>query len=119
MPKYECVYIVEPEKTEDQVVQITNDLKAFVEKEGGTVEHIEQWGKKKNAYTIGKSRYGYYTLMHYTVTGPTVAKIERNLNLNESVLKFITVNHNPQTLLRPSSEVPSTYGNKEGGGGRY
>jgi small subunit ribosomal protein S6 len=115
LPKYECVYIVEPEKTEDQVTQMSVDLKAFIEKEGGVVDHIEQWGKKKNAYTIGKSRYGYYTLVHYTGIGALVAKVERNLNLNESVLKFITVNHHPQTLLRPSTEVPATYGNKEGG----
>jgi small subunit ribosomal protein S6 len=115
LPKYEAVFIVEPEKTEDQVVQMANDFKTFIEKEGGTVDHIEQWGKKKLTYQIGKARYGYFTMFHYSIAGPVVAKIERNLKLNESVIKFITLEYNPQTLLRPSSEMPTSYSPREGG----
>ncbi|MBI3581349.1 MAG: 30S ribosomal protein S6 [Nitrospinae bacterium] len=115
MPKYEAVFIVEPDKTEDQVVKLAEDLKAFIEKEGGVVEHIEQWGKKKLAYSVGKHRYGYYTMFHYTISGPTVAKVERNLKLNESVVKYVTLSHHAQTMLRPSSEMPTSYAPREGG----
>ncbi len=113
MPKYEVVIIVEPEKTEEQVAQLTNDLKAFAEKEGGIVDHIEQWGKKKLAYIVGKNRYGYYTMFHITAPGALVAKLERNLKLNESVIKYISLNCHPQTLLRPSSETPATFGGRD------
>ncbi|MBI5179534.1 MAG: 30S ribosomal protein S6 [Nitrospinae bacterium] len=119
MPKYEAVIIVEPEKSEEQVTQLTNDLKAFIEKEGGTVDHIEQWGKKKLAYTVGKHRYGYYTMFHYTAPGEAVAKVERNLRLNETVIKFITLGYHPQTLLRPTSEAPATFGGRERDSYRY
>jgi len=113
LPKYEAIFIVEPEKTEEQVVQVANDLKAFIEKEGGVVDHIEQWGKKKLAYTVGKHRYGYYTMFHITAPGELVAKMERNLKLNEIVIKYITLIYNPQTMLRPSSEAPASFSGRD------
>lgn len=114
MPKYEVVYIVEPEKTDEQVAHFAEEVKSFVAREGGVVDHVEQWGKKKLAYTITKNRYGHYTLLHVTGPGEIVAKLERFLNINESVVKFLTLKHHEKTMLRPTSEAPAMY-QREGG----
>ncbi len=109
MPKYEAVYIYEPEKNDEAVAQFTNEVKAFVEREGGAVDHVEQWGKKKLAYTVGKSRYGHYTLMLITGPGEIVAKLERFFKINESVIKYITLRHHEKSMLRPTTEAPQSF----------
>ncbi len=118
MPKYEAVYILEPEKTDEAVAQYAQEVKAFVEKEGGAVDHIEPWGKKKLAYPVGKFKYGHYTMMHITGPGEIVAKLERAFKINESVIKYLTLTHHEKTMLRPTVEAPMGF-SREGGGGRF
>lgn len=114
MPKYETVYIVDPEKTDEQAAHLAEEAKAFVAREGGAVDHVEQWGKKKLAYSVDKHRYGHYTLMLVSGPGEIVAKLERFLKLNEAVIKFITLKHHEKSMLRPTSEAPAMY-QREGG----
>lgn len=119
MPKYEAIYILEPEKNDEAVALYTQEVKAFVEKEGGIVDHIEQWGKKKLAYVVGKHRYGHYTLLHITGPGEIVAKLERAFKINESVIKYLTLCHHEKTMLRPTVEAPMGFNREGGGGGRF
>lgn len=102
MNKYEVVYIVDPDKNDEQVTQLAGEMKAFLEKEGASVDHIEQWGKKKLAYAVKKNRYGSYTLLHVSGLPDIVAKLERVLKLNETVIKYATFTHHPLTLLKPT-----------------
>ncbi|MEE8484839.1 MAG: 30S ribosomal protein S6 [Nitrospinota bacterium] len=108
MRKYETVYIADPEKTEEQVVELTESIKAFLEKEGGTVEQVEPWGKKKLAYTVKKRKYGHFTLLLHTAPSDIVVKLERFLKFNESVIKYQTLIHDERSALRPSMADPAS-----------
>ncbi len=108
MRKYETVYIADPEKTDEQIAELAESIKSFIEKEGGTVEQVEPWGKKKLAYTVKKQKYGYYTLLLHSAPSDIVAKLERFLKYNESVIKYQTLIHDERSGLRPSTADPAT-----------
>ncbi len=110
MNKYELVFITDPEKGDEQLQAVAEDTKSFIEKEGGSVELVEQWGKRKLAYAVKKKRFGYYTLFHYSGPSDIVAKIALHLKHNESVIKYITLNYDPRTITRPTQmESSSSY----------
>jgi len=99
--KYELVYIIHPEQTDDRVNEIAQGLKAAIEKEGGAVEHLEQWGKKRLAYLVQKQRYGYYTLIILSAPPASVNGLELLLKHDEHVIKYITLQHDPRSALKP------------------
>ncbi len=102
MNQYELVFITDPEKTDEQLKAVTDDTKSFIEKEGGSVELVEQWGKRKLAYAVKKNRFGYYTMFHFSGPSDLVAKIELRLKHNESIIKYIALNYDPRTITRPT-----------------
>ena len=119
MIKYELVVITHPEKTEEQLQEITDGLKSFIEKEGGSIELIEQWGKRKLSYLVKKNRFGYYTMFHYDGPSDIVAKLELHMKHNESVIKYITLNYDPRTMTRPTqAETSAPYSSDRGEGRR-
>ncbi|GMT42100.1 MAG: 30S ribosomal protein S6 [bacterium] len=102
MKKYEVIYIADPEKTDENVALLAEEIKGFIEKEGGSVDHVEQWGKKKLAYPVKKNRYGFYTLLLVSGQPEIVLKIERSLKLNESIIKYVTLIHHPLSAIKPT-----------------
>jgi len=70
---------------------IDEKIKAVVTSNGGSVLSYVPWGKKKLAYTVKKRTRGHYVLMEYAGGSQLVAELERNMRLDERVLKFITV----------------------------
>lgn len=91
MRKYETFFIVDPELTEETHTLAGEKLKGIVEANGGTVLTYVSWGKKKLAYPVKKRSQGLYILMEYAGGPELVAELERNMRLDERVLKFITV----------------------------
>ena len=91
MRKYETFFIVDPELTEETHTLAGEKLKGIVDANGGTVLTYVPWGKKKLAYPVKKRNQGLYILMEYAGGPELVAELERNMRLDERVLKFITV----------------------------
>ena len=91
MRKYETFFIVDPELTEEAYTLVGDKLKGIVETNGGTVLTYNPWGKKKLAYPVKKRNQGLYILTEYAGGPELVAELERNMRLDERVLKFITV----------------------------
>lgn len=91
MPYYETVYIARQDLTEAQVKELTDSFSAILEKEGGKVHKVEQWGLRTLAYPINKSRRGHYTLIESDTPGAAIIELERNLRLNEDVMRFMSV----------------------------
>ena len=56
---YEILFIADPNLGEPEVEALTATVQGFVEKEGGTIQKVEKWGKKRLAYIVGKHREGY------------------------------------------------------------
>ncbi len=91
MRKYECFFIVHPELNDEALTAVADKLKGIIETNGGTVVSYTPWGKKKLAYPVKKNDFGYYILMEFASEPTLIVELERNLRLDERVLKFITV----------------------------
>ena len=87
MRQYELMVILDPELEERTVAPSLDKFLNVVRKGGGTVENVNIWGRRKLAYEIKKKSEGIYAVVDMT-TEPAVAKeLDRQLNLNEAVLR--------------------------------
>ena len=92
LPGYETTFITKVDLTDDALKTLKDRLFAVVKAYGGELVYQEDWGKRKFAYPIQKEVRGHYTFFVYTGKGSVVAELERNLRLQESVIRFMTVN---------------------------
>ncbi|HQT66889.1 MAG: 30S ribosomal protein S6 [Rhodospirillales bacterium 20-60-12] len=91
MPLYECVLIARNDITQQQVDTITDTVVAQLEADGGTVKKREYWGLRSLAYRIKKNRKGHYMLLGLDTPPAALNEMERQLGLNEDVLRFLTI----------------------------
>ncbi len=104
MPYYESVYIARPDISTAQVDALTENLTSIVGENGGTVTKNEYWGLKNLAYRIKKNRKGHYTLMNIDAPAAAIGELERNMRINEDVLRYMTIrvdelDENPSIML--------------------
>ena len=88
---YEILFIADPNLGEPDVDALTAQVQGYVEKEGGRVQKVEKWGKKRLAYVVKKQREGYYVLLVVEGDGKTVKEIERRIGVTEGVIRHLTV----------------------------
>ncbi len=91
MPLYECVLIARNDVTQQQVEGIADIIAAQFEPEGGEVKKREYWGLRSLAYRIKKNRKGHYMLLGLDAKPASMNEMERQLGLNEDVLRFMTI----------------------------
>ncbi|MDI2090630.1 30S ribosomal protein S6 [Commensalibacter oyaizuii] len=91
MPLYECVFIARNDITQQQVEDITNGVASLIESEEGSIQKREYWGLRTLAYRVKKNRKGHYVLLGVDAKSTTIKEVERQLNLNEDVLRFMTL----------------------------
>ena len=89
--QYEILFIAEQNLGEAEVDTLTATVKGFIEKENGTVEKVEKWGRKRLAYPIGKNREGSYVLMLVNSEGAAIAEVERRMRVTDGILRFLAV----------------------------
>jgi small subunit ribosomal protein S6 len=70
---------------------LANSFADIVRAQGGQVTKTEQWGLRTLTYRIKKNKKGHYVLFNLDAPAPAVAELERNMRLNEDVLRFLTV----------------------------
>lgn len=91
MREYETTFIVQPEISDEGREALCQKLDASLEKQGSTRLMLDDVGKRKLAYEIKKFQKGHYLTLSYVDDGRAVKEIERLLRLEESVLRFLTV----------------------------
>ena len=91
MPYYESVFIARQDIPATQVEALTTSFSEIVTKHGGKVTKTEQWGLRSLAYRIRKNKKGHYVLLNLDAPADAVNEMERNMRLNEDVLRFMTV----------------------------
>src|SRR5208337_2039458 len=91
MRKYETFFIVDPDLPDETNAVVDNKIESIITSNGGEVLSYVPWGKRKLAYAIRKRTRGLYVLMEYAGGPGLVAELERNLRIDELILKFITV----------------------------
>lgn len=91
MAFYESVIIARQDLSTQQVEGLTEQMTGVVTNNGGKVEKTEQWGLRSLAYKIKKNRKGHYTQLTLDAPASAVQELERQLRLNEDVLRSLTV----------------------------
>ncbi|OGL47723.1 MAG: 30S ribosomal protein S6 [Candidatus Schekmanbacteria bacterium RBG_16_38_10] len=92
MKLYEILYIVRPDINEDTIDgKILSKFKQVIEKHNGEILKTEKWGLRKLAYNIKKYEDGYYVLNQVKGDPALVTEIERNLQIDESILRYMTI----------------------------
>ena len=91
MALYEHLLIARQDISAQAVDALATHLKTIVEGEGGKVEKQEYWGLRSLAYRIKKNRKGHYVLLNINAPAKAVMELERQLKINEDVLRFLTV----------------------------
>ena len=88
---YELLYIIDPDKGEEGIAAIVEKFKALIE-EHGTINEIDEWGKRKLAYLINDKPEGYYVLVKFTSAPSFPAELDRVLKITDGVMRsLITV----------------------------
>jgi small subunit ribosomal protein S6 len=89
--KYELVYVVSPDATEEQVTDLHGQVEGIVQRMGGQLEKTENWGRRKLAYEIGRHKEGTYVLEHIFGTGELLKEIDRRLKVFDIVIRHLVV----------------------------
>lgn len=91
MALYEHVLLARQDITQQQVDALVEQFKGVLEANGGKVGRIENWGLRPLTYRVKKNRKAYYTLLNIDAPAAAVAEMERQMRINEDVLRFLTV----------------------------
>jgi len=91
MPLYEHIYLARQDVSPQQVEELTNNLTEVLTQGGGKVTKNEYWGLKSLSYRIKKNRKAHYSLLNIDAPAPAIAEMERQMRINEDILRFMTV----------------------------
>jgi small subunit ribosomal protein S6 len=93
MTCYETLFVVKPTLTEEEIAAQIAKVKDVLAKEGAELVGTNDMGMRKLAYQVEKHNRGYYTVLFYKAAGTTIQELERNLKINEDIIKFLTVKY--------------------------
>jgi len=99
--KYELLYILSSQYTEDEVPPLAEKVNKMLEKYGAKITKGENLGKKKLAYPIKKFYQGYYMLNEFELEGKNVDSLSTQLKLSDEILRHIIVKNPPKMEIRP------------------
>jgi small subunit ribosomal protein S6 len=91
MALYEHIYLARQDVSAQQVEELTNALTEVLTQGGGKVTKNEYWGLKSLSYRIKKNRKAHYSLLNIDAPAAAVAEMERQMRINEDILRFMTV----------------------------
>ena len=91
MRRYETLFIVTPDSSDEDLKAVATKLQGIVTGMNGIVSSYDEQGKKRLAYSVKKQNKGNYMLMDYVGSSDLVAEVERNMRLDDRVLKYLTV----------------------------
>ena len=91
MALYEHVFLARQDISQQQVESLVEHYKTLISESGGTVGKVEYWGLKSIAYRINKNRKAHYVLMNIDAASDVVAEMERQMRINEDVMRFMTI----------------------------
>jgi len=91
MPFYESVFIARQDIATPQVDSLTDNIEKILSDQGGSVSKREYWGLRTLAHKIKKNRKGHYVLLNIDAPAPAIQEMERQMRINEDVLRYLTV----------------------------
>ncbi len=128
MPLYENIFITRQDASSAQVEALGETFAGIIQAHGGQVSKKEQWGLRNLSFRLKKNRKGHYTLLNIDAPPAAVIEMERNMRINEDVLRYLTVRvealeEGPSAILqnrgREGRDGDRRDDRRGGGGGRF
>lgn len=94
MNKYELTVVVNAKIEDDERAATLEKVKAYIERFGGTVTNVDEWGKKRLAYEIQKMKEGYYYFIAFDADSTVPLQVENNIRIMENVIRYLCVRQN-------------------------
>lgn len=91
MNKYEMMYIIDAALEDAPRKELIEKVSAQIAANGGVVEKVDEWGKRRLAYAINYKTEGYYVLVNFSAESEVPQEIERLLQINEQVLRYLVI----------------------------
>lgn len=91
MNRYELTYIIDTALEEEARKELIEKVSAQIAANGGVVEKVDEWGKRRLAYAINYKTEGYYVLVNFSAESEVPQEIERLLQINEQVLRYLVI----------------------------
>ncbi|MFB6098286.1 MAG: 30S ribosomal protein S6 [Salinibacter sp.] len=89
--QYELTYVISGVVKQNQVDDIVRKVNHLIESNGGDVLEVDEWGNQRLAYEIDRKRSGYYVNMYFQAPGELIQRLERELEINDDVLRYLTL----------------------------
>ena len=93
MNQYEVMYVIDPALEDSARTELINRFSDLVTKNGGEVDRVDEWGKRRLAYAIQYKTEGYYVLMYIKAPAELPRELERNMQISDSILRYLTVRY--------------------------
>ena len=93
MNKYEVMYVLDATLEESARNELINYFSGIVEKNAGTIDRVDEWGKRRLAYAINYKTEGYYVLMYIQAPSELPRELERNFQINDNVLRYLVIRY--------------------------
>lgn len=88
---YESAVMINAALDDDQIEGVISRIKETITNNGGEIRDMENWGRKRLAYVVKKSKVGYYVIFRFNAPSSIVSKLERFYLLDEHILRFLTI----------------------------
>ena len=99
MNQYEVMYVIDPALEDGARVELINRFSDLVKKNGGEIDRVDEWGKRRLAYAINYKTEGYYVLMYIKAPSELPKELERNFQISDKILRSL--------IIRYEGEVPA------------
>ncbi|MBR0366922.1 MAG: 30S ribosomal protein S6 [Clostridia bacterium] len=106
MNQYEVMYVIDPALEDSARIELINRFSDLVKKNGGEVDRVDEWGKRRLAYAIQYKTEGYYVLMYIKAPAELPREIERNMQISDSVLRYLTVRYEGELPAKREPQKP-------------
>ena len=93
MNQYEIMYVIDAALEDSARTELISRFADLVVRNGGEVQRIDEWGKRRLAYAINYKTEGYYVLMYIKGPSELPRELERNLQISENVLRYLVIRY--------------------------
>ncbi|MBO0724252.1 MAG: 30S ribosomal protein S6 [Blastocatellia bacterium] len=91
MRTYEVAFIAAPNTADDDLSKLNSQIEQIIADRGGKITKVDNWGRRKLAYRIGKFDEGVYTFVYVESSGQEIAEVERRLRVTDFIIRYLTV----------------------------
>jgi small subunit ribosomal protein S6 len=88
---YEVAFIAAPNTADDDLSKLNSQIEQIIADRGGKITKVDNWGRRKLAYRIGKFDEGVYTFVYVEGSGQEIAEVERRLRVTDFIIRYLTV----------------------------